>query len=117
MLPCKHLRQKRSQNLCPSQKAKGLLLVVKVLDEKDRNTRAKVRGKESLILALTKEKAKNEMSNLGGAKSKGKGAGGKKGWNEWPSAVERGPTGGSETKTNVQLVLAHGWRDALKWVF
>ena len=120
-LPCRHLRRKLSKNLCPSQKAKGFLLLVKVLEEKDRKARAKARRKESLLLALTKEKAKTSQKTScppwarGMQSPKERALVAKKAGTNGP--VERGPTGGSETKTNVQLVLAHGWRHAFAWVF
>lgn len=83
-----------------------------MLEEKDRKARAKARGKESLLLALTKETAKASQKTScppwarGVQSPKERALVAKKAGTNGP--VERGPKGGSETKTNVQLVLAHG---------
>eukprot|EP00434_Breviolum_minutum_P036031 symbB.v1.2.031910.t1/scaffold3757.1/size50859/2 len=82
---------KAKQKPLPKSKGKGAPFAGKGAGGKGQKGKSKGKGKGKYAPSPDKEKGKsklkNELSPLGkgGAKSKGKGAGGKKSWSEWPS--------------------------------
>jgi len=103
---------KAKQKPLPKSKGKGVPFAGKGAGGKGQKGKSKGKGKGKSAPALTKEKAKTSQKTSctpctrGVQSPKERALVAKKAGTNGP--VERGPTGGSETKTNVQLVLAHG---------